>query len=239
MKVNVMTFNTECCRGYYSRQFEYDMMADAIKKCDSDIVGLNEMRGQGSRDDFEEQVKIVAEKAGYPYYYFAKAIELYGDNPYGNGLISKYPIVSAETIQIPDPIEKEDEEKYYYETRCILKAQIDVEGKILNVLISHFGLAPDEKKNAVDTVMNVLPSEMTVLMGDFNMPPREEFLSPIKETLKDALKESGKTLESWPSDKPERRIDYIYITKDIGVVDADIPAIVASDHRPHTATISI
>ena len=98
MKVNVMTFNTECCRGYYSRQFEYDMMADAIKKCDSDIVGLNEMRGQGSRDDFEEQVKIVAEKAGYPYYYFAKAIELYGDNPYGNGLISKYPIVSAATM---------------------------------------------------------------------------------------------------------------------------------------------
>jgi endonuclease/exonuclease/phosphatase (EEP) superfamily protein YafD len=32
------------------------------------------------------------------------------------------------------------------------------------------------------------------------------------------------------------KIDYIFVSKDVEVVSANIPAIVASDHRPHTAT---
>lgn len=58
------------------------------------------------------------------YYYFAEAIRFDGVNPYGNAMISRYPIKSAETILIPDPEYK----KYhgYYETRCLLKATIEV-----------------------------------------------------------------------------------------------------------------
>lgn len=44
---------------------------------------------------------------------------------------------------------------------------------------------------------------------------------------------------SYPSDNPEVKIDYIFVSPDIEVVTADIPAIVASDHRPHTAEINL
>lgn len=33
------------------------------------------------------------------------------------------------------------------------------------------------------------------------------------------------------------KTDYIFVSKDFEVLAADIPAIVASDHRPHTATV--
>ena len=46
-------------------------------------------------------------------------------------------------------------------------------------------------------------------------------------------------LFSFPSDNPDRKIDYIFVSPDIEVVSADIPAIVAFDHRPHTAKINI
>lgn len=42
---------------------------------------------------------------------------------------------------------------------------------------------------------------------------------------------------SFPSDAPNRKIDYIFVSNDVSVLDADIPPIVASDHRPHTATV--
>ena len=44
---------------------------------------------------------------------------------------------------------------------------------------------------------------------------------------------------SFPSDKPDRKIDYIFVSSDIEVENADIPPIVASDHRPYIAQVNI
>ena len=49
---------------------------------------------------------------------------------------------------------------------------------------------------------------------------------------------SGKLL-SYPSDKPEIKIDYIFVSPDIKIKYADIPAKVVSDHRPYFARIDI
>lgn len=42
---------------------------------------------------------------------------------------------------------------------------------------------------------------------------------------------------SFPSDAPRVKIDYIFTSPDLTVTEADIPALIASDHRPHTATL--
>ena len=163
--------------------------------------------------------------------YFAEAIRFEGVNPYGNGLISKIPIVSTETIIIPDPVEKAY--NGYYETRCILKAQL--EGGI-TVLVTHFGLNPDEQENAVKVIMDNLTDKKCILMGDFNVQPDDAVLIPIRERMKDAADVIGRPLLSFPSDYPTKKIDYIFVSPDIEILDADIPAIVASDHRPHIAS---
>lgn len=232
--MKIMSFNTQHCLNYIEREIDFQIMADAIKKCDADIVGLNEMRGKGESFDYEEQTAILSELTGLKNSYFAEAIRFEDKNPYGNALITKYPIISAQTIAVPDPNPKTGDG--YYETRCLLKAKL--EGGI-TVLVIHFGLNHDEQENAVKTVVENLESEKCILMGDFNVCPEDDVLKPIRDIMKDTADVFEKPLKSFPSDNPDRKIDYIFVSPDVEVISADIPAIVASDHRPHTAEVNI
>ncbi len=231
--MKIMTFNTQHCLNYIERHIDFEIMAKAINEVGADIVGLNEMRGKGEKESYADQVKILSELTGLKYYYFAEAIKFDGVNPYGNGFLSRYPIDSAETVMIPDP----EPRKYngYYETRCVIKAKI---GDI-TVLVTHFGLNPDEAENAVATVIDNIADEKCIFMGDLNLKPHDKLLDPIRAVLKDTADAFETPQLSFPSDKPDRKIDYIFVSKDVEVVSAEIPAIVASDHRPHVAVVNL
>lgn len=101
-------------------------MADAVGKCGTDIVGLQEMRDVGNRPDYAAQTKILSELMGIKYYYFAETVRFDGGaNPYGNGLSPKYSILSAKPIPIPDQGEKTGTNPY--ERCCVLKAKLEGE----------------------------------------------------------------------------------------------------------------
>ena len=232
--MKIMTFNTQHCLNFIEQKIDYQIMADAIKDLNPDIVGLNEMRDKGPDVEYENQTSILAELTGIKHHYFAKAFDVGGENPYGNALLSKYPIISAETIPVPELKIKEGTK--YHEPRCLLKAKL--EGDI-TILVIHFGLNSDEHKNAVDTVLKNLETQKCILMGDFNVTPENDVLNPIRNQMKDVAGCFDNPLLSFPSNKPELKIDYIFVSPDIEIVSADIPAIIASDHRPHTATLKI
>lgn len=230
--MKIMSFNTQHCKNFITQEIDFEVMAKAILDCGADIVGLNEMRGDGEREDYTDQVKKLSELTGMKHYYFAEAIRLRGNNPYGNGFLSRIPIVSMETIPIPDPQER----RYggHYETRCVLKAVLE---NGYTVLVTHFGLNPDEQQNAVETVLANLAAEKCILMGDFNVRPDNPLLDPIRAKMKDAAELIEGEGFSFPSDSPTRKIDYIFVSPDVEMIAADIPAIVASDHRPHTLEV--
>ena len=99
---------------------------------------------------------------------------------YGNAVLSRVPIVSCETIPIPDPCPKLPNR--HYETRCLIKVRLE---NGLTILVSHFGLNEDEQRNAVDTVLLHLEETNCILMGDFNMTPDNPTLAPIFAKMKD------------------------------------------------------
>lgn len=230
--MKIMSFNTQHCLNYVTKQVDYEIMAKTILDLGADIVGLNEMFDDCEFAKYGAQTKKLSDLTGFESYYFAKAIDD-GDGPYGNGIISKYPFESVETIIIPDPDPK-TEEGGYYETRCLLKAKM---GNGLTVLITHFGLCKDEQENAVKTVLEHLTEEKCILMGDFNVPPQNELLNPIRERMVDTSYDFCKDKLSFPSDNPRVKIDYIFVSPDIKIKGADIPSVIASDHRPHIAEI--
>ena len=67
---------------------------------------------------------------------------------------------------------------------------------------------------------------------------QKALLNPIRERLIDTSAGFCENKPSFPSDKPRIKIDYIFVSRDLKVVSADIAEIVASDHRPHVAEVS-
>ena len=227
-----MTFNVQHCLNYIENKIDFEIMARAIMECEADVVGLNEVRDLGSDEEYQAQAEILAKLCGMEHYYFAKAYEFPG-GPYGNAILSRIPIVKAETIAIPDPEPRGYDG--YYEPRCILKAEL-ADG--ITVMVLHVGLNPDEKESAVVTALSELTDEKCVLMGDFNMTPDDKTLAPIYERMRDTAEGFCRNKLSFPSIDPHTKIDYIFVSRDVEVEGADIPNIVASDHRPHVAKLN-
>ena len=229
--MKIMSFNTQHCLDYVTRRIDFDTMADAIRRMSPDVVGLEEMRGAGEDPEYTAQTEALAAKTGMPYFFFAKAIDVPHGGPYGNAILSRLPILRVEVIPIPDPAPKAG---VCYETRCVLKAHL---AGGVTVMVTHFGLDIDEQKNAVRVVTENLSEEKCILMGDFNVTPHSELLLPIRARMRDTAELFSAPRLSFPSDAPRCKIDYIFASPDLTVLEADIPAIVASDHRPHVAVI--
>ncbi len=231
--MKIMTFNTQHCENFITKKIDFEAMAKVITDFDADFVGLNEMRGEGPLSGYTAQTKKLSELTKMPYYFFGESIMVGGTSPYGNGFLSRIPIVESEVIMIPDPPVRD---KPNFETRCLIKVKL--EGGI-TVLVTHFGLNISEQENAVETIISNLADEKCILMGDFNVLPDNAVLNPIKEKMKDTAELFSEELFSFPSDEPRIKIDYIFVSRDIEVISADIPGIIVSDHRPHVAEINI
>lgn len=231
--MKIMTFNiNHFVDNYGSNKIEHQKFADYIKSVNPDVLGFNEVRAcYNSRPGFPNQTAILSNLTDMPYCFFAKAIK---DIPYGNAILSKICIKEVQNIEIPDP-EVRRFDNPDYETRCLLKAKLE---NGLTVLVTHFGLNPDEHENAVKTIVENLEPERCILIGDFNVTPDSPLLAPIREKMKDTADVFSKPLLSFPADNPDRKIDYIFVSDDIEIVSADIPEFALSDHRPYIAEIN-
>ena len=227
MELRLMTFNVQHCENYVTREIDYCVYARVMLQYAPDVIGVNEI--------YEPQVPVLAEKLGCTGY-FACATEIFGKR-YGNAVFTRLPLLSAETIPIPDPAVR----GYggYYETRCVGRCRVAAGNTPVTVLVTHFGLNPDEHENARDTLSALLEPTACVAMGDFNVTPESDILRPLRERMNDTADAFAEPLLSFPSDAPARKIDYIFTSRDLAVLSADIPAVIASDHRPYTAVLRV
>lgn len=244
MIIKAMTYNICSGRDFGSAKikelayckFDLTAAAQVINKYAPDVCGLNEVRGEGADPDFTAQAKILSELTGMNYY-FAPAIRFDGKNPYGNALLTKYKMLRTETVIIPDPEVKDEDE--YYETRSILRAELDVPGG-LTVLVSHFGLAKSERRNAVDTLLKLLNEidNPVIFMGDLNTLSDSELLAPVFEHMHDTA--DGKNVPlTFASYAPEQKIDYIFTKGSIRTVSVSVPQETASDHMPYISELEL
>ncbi len=80
------------------------------------------------------------------------------------------------------------------------------------------------------------PRAHQLLLGDFNAEPAAPELAPLFERLRDAWGTRGGGL-TYPAEDPVKRIDYITAGGGVRVLNASVPAVEASDHRPVVATL--
>lgn len=231
--MRIMTFNIQHALNFKTRKIDFELFIRSIKKYAPDLCGLNEVRGRGWMPSYKNQTGIIAKGLGY-HGYFGRAVTLDFGNPFGNAVVSRYPFKSVETVKIPDPVKDEDG---YYETRCVIKAVQEYDGRDVMFLICHMGLNLGERKNAVEVICRLLDETNmpAVVMGDFNITPDGEELKPLYDRLTDTDKTGECT---FPSDKPFKKIDYIFYR---GLECTSVTTVneIISDHLPIIAEFNV
>ena len=219
---------------------DVEKTARTIKNLQLDVIGLNEVYSEGEKEEYIKQTERLASLAGYDYCAFAVG-EKFSWTTIGNSVLSRYPIIKLDSIVVEKPSEEERaiENASYWEDRVILVADVNVNGCVIKVIQSHFGLNLIEQKNIVRKVCEVIDESEypVVLMGDFNVLPDNEVLSDIYSRLLSVTKETKQTVLTFSSYKPEKQIDYIFVSRSMEIKSCTVYDIVVSDHRPLTAEI--
>ncbi len=231
MELRVLTFNIQHCRNINTGKIDYDAISREIASFSPDIVALQEVRGKCFLPEFKDQAGIIAKKLGMNYV-FGRSVRIAGVGPFGNAILTKYPIISQKVIKIPFKkwifriIQRIRHRHTHIEPRSILEVCIDVRGERVNVYTTHFGFTLDEQKAAVKTVMKSVRGEKSIIMGDFNLPQTALTLKPLFDTFNTAT--LGRT---FPSQNPGRQIDYILTSRNIEISAAGVSERAVSDHR--------
>ena len=194
----------------------------ALSDLGIEIAGLQEVDVGTERMEGLDTLRMIAEAGGYPYYTFSKALDLSGGG-YGTAIVSRYPIISTDTKSLYSAD---------LEPRAIGCAVIDIGEKKLPFFNTHVSYENREIRSIQLSEISTLTGNFHefVLTGDFNTADLSEF-SVFKN-----LKTVNPNL--FPSFyKTESAIDHIFLTPNIGCIDAQMPKLTFSDHYPIWADV--
>lgn len=234
-----MTFNIHHGKGI-DKQSDLVRISEVIDKSKADIIGLNEVDKHFSRRSlYEDQIGWMAKQLKMEHA-FSPSISMGSKglpNPrqYGNALLSRYPIITKETHlfnYFPGMIEG----------RSLLDATIQIQGQSFQINVTHLSLNPYLQRKQIDFIISHLHKTALpiIIMGDWNMKPGSKGWRKVTNHFKDVWEIAGKGEGyTYPSLRPRTRLDYIYVSQNIKVVDAKVVTTmpIASDHLPLTANL--
>ena len=156
--LRVASFNIQNGSGVDHKMEE---LANIITSLELDVIGLQEVDVGTSRVGGLDTVKLLAEAAGYPYYEFSPAID-YRGGKYGHAIISKYPIVSYETLSLTTP--------EGFEKRVFGHAVLNIKGESIDFYNTHLSFEDTETRLTQFAELNkaIGDSRGFILTADFN-----------------------------------------------------------------------
>jgi endonuclease/exonuclease/phosphatase family metal-dependent hydrolase len=161
--MRIATYNIRVADG----GIHIDGVADELKVCGADIIGLQEIDLNVERSGKIDLLKLLAEKAGYPYYHFYPAIQLQGGF-YGTGILSRHPILSVNMYKY---------ECADFEKRVLGNITVEIKGRKINFFNTHLSYEDLNIRTSQFEVMKKTVYENTpfIITGDFNVTGFDEF----------------------------------------------------------------
>ena len=220
-EINIISYNIHS--GLNKNMFPtlFDTI-DFLKQSNADIICLQEVN-ESARAGF--QVSSFKEELKMNSHFGANV----GDLGFNYGLVtySKYPIKGEEHIYLSS----------FREQRGMLHTVVKVDYRKLNIINIHLGLDDEERGIQIRELLDFikkLGDEPYIVVGDFN----QGGVTVEEDILKDVAKELGKSnILTFPTGLD--RIDYIFVSSNIEVIDYDVIIKDMSDHYPVFAKIKI
>ena len=232
LPVRIMAYNIH--QGFdTSGRLDMEAIARVIEGESPDIIALQEVSRGWAIDGAFDMLPWLSRRLGMPYVWGPAA-----DSVWGNAVLSRFPIVDAETHPMPN------NDRLRLE-RAFTVVVVDVGGaNPLTVIATHLHHVRDGGAERVPQVQAVLDywdgAERTVLLGDLNALPDEPEIELLREAgLVDAFDAAGAEPPGYtsPAADPQRRIDYIWISEDLSAGAFVTRRSLASDHFAVAATI--
>jgi len=139
---------------------DFEVLAKDILATGADIVGLQEVDQNTSRNGYQDTLKLLSQYTGMQYYSFLPTISPYKKGEYGIAVLSKYPIVEVEQIYLPQKYDTD-------ERRGLLRATVDVNGVRVNFLNTHCHWNGFEEQ-LTTIAQSVASLHNFVVVGDYN-----------------------------------------------------------------------
>lgn len=228
MRIAAVTYNVHDWIGTDGRR-DRGRCLEVLAGTGADVAGLQE--AGFPLGDMEAGARELAEQTGMSAV-LGPTLER-GRSHFGNVLLSSFPVIAVRRHDISMPGK---------EPRGILDADLDVAGRIVRVMVTHFGLRAWERRAQARQFVEAfsgLRREITIVLGDFNEWFRAARpLGLLRGTL--GMQDAPRT---FPSLLPLFALDRIWVApKNIlaGVrACTGGKARLASDHLPLMAEIDL
>lgn len=111
----------------------------------------------------------------------------------------------------------------------------------LRAISTHLGLGPAERGHHVRDLLVEVDryNGPSVVGGDLNSHPHQAAAVALTERLHDAWEPSLRPGYTYPASDPGSRIDYVFVSGQLTVRDADVVATDASDHLPISVDLEL
>ena len=216
--------------------FDLNIIANVIKKADADFVSLQEVDFKTNR---AKKYDLPTELG-----YRTKMISIFGramyydGGEYGEAVLSKHSFLSTRNVALP--FTKGNEPRAALEITTVLKS-----GDTISFIGTHLDhLDEDTDRVAQAKAINKVFSKNkypTILSGDLNDTPNSSTIR-ILENLWKASYDKLHTKNTFPSDNPMKKIDYVmyYPKKRWKVISKKtICDTIASDHCGYLVTLAL
>ncbi|MGD2215366.1 MAG: endonuclease/exonuclease/phosphatase family protein [Gemmatimonadales bacterium] len=222
--IRVLAYNIKHGEGM-DGVIDLERAARVIRELDPDIVALQEIDSAVERTSRVDQTSRLGQLTGL-HSVFGAFFDYQGGR-YGMALLSKFPIKSYANHWLPEGTEPR--------TGLAARIRLADSGQEIIVVGIHLYRTPEQRFAQASGLVDIYRDEVTpvILAGDFNSLPDSDVLALLRQHWQVPAK--GEDRLTYPSDVPQREIDYImYRPADrFEVVEHRvIHEPLVSDHRP-------
>jgi len=233
--LRVMTYNIHVGIGM-DKKLDLERIAGVINQQHPDLVGLQEVdRGVERTQRIDEIVEIA--RLTRMNYDFAFNLRYQGGQ-YGVAILSRFPIISMEHRLYQNTREAE--------RRGFIRGEVLIGGRTVNFVTTHLDYQYEDGRLFETQQLLAALKDVKgplIVVGDFNDIPAGRAYQLMRYQFDDAWTAARAADEgfSYPTDKPSKRIDYIFFrpTDRVRTKRAWIVETTASDHIPVVADLEI
>jgi len=226
-----------------------DNILEELKRFDADIVCLQELTKDSLVNPGRDLEAEIASLGYQPAY--ALTIDR-SHHQMGNGIFSKFSILSERQVYVQH--EEPGSTDFSRENRIYQEVTLDIPHRNLTIGTVHLSYTDTfvETKSKNDEFTKFLSAikpnkENFVVTGDFNALPVSSYLSRISKQLQHAGPDfteatwTTKPFEHYDfaADSLDYRLDYVFTTPDVKVVESKVLQTEFSDHLPILVTIEL